>query len=574
MSVTHPEDIPAHGISHPGDFIPVNNMEFLSENEGTKTLLHHVLEMQPLSSPVSSNTRLSKRSLSLPTNHPCRNLRASLPNSLPSKQTKPAPAQQKDIGANGQLFDFLEEGTPRFLLKKILQTASEASVLVPALVNSQEPEPVELQEESKSFSLELQLPESESSVTVAPEFLVQSRKKRCLSVSEFEQEVDQGLAVASENLTGKQPALANKSPVTRSFNLTLATILPPESVERPGLARRPPTRKTVDIKAFEQRLKAVPLTHLLDHHAYHSVTSVDSNGSFQASRDSVGFRRNLAEGPDLRAVTKQADQGTEKGVRRQTKSYTKSPSQNTPISASPMSTGTRTRPWVGTPRQNSRLSARSAPARSSISRSARAKSGEEEGVRLMEEETATESGENTEVPERTEDSELSMRTPEFLRAKRHHFLSQPPNPVLSITPTPPNTTTPLLPSKFPRARRAPKRRAPGPRQPRDPDKTGLNNYCKVFSYYAKLPMEKPASQTLMRCLDQYFRTLCDDLETFAHHAGRKTVLLADLELLMRRQGLVTDEVSLYVLVERYLPLEYRRLLIPCAASGNSVFPAG
>ncbi|XP_074142525.1 centromere protein T isoform X2 [Sminthopsis crassicaudata] len=550
-------------------------MEFLSEDEGTtKTLLHHVLEMQPLSSPVSSNTRLSKRSLSLSTNHPHHNLRASQSNSLPRKQTKPAPAQQKNIGANGQLFNFLEEGTPRILLKKILQTASEASVLVPALVNSQEPEPIELQEESKSFSLELKLPESESSVTVAPELLVQSRKKRCLSVSEFEQEVDQRLAVASD-LTGEQPALTNKSPVTRSFNLTLATILPPESVERPGLARRPPTRKTVDIKAFEQGLKAIgPLTHLPDCRAYHSASSVDSDGSFQARTDSVDFQRSLAKGPKLRAMTQLTDQGTEKGIRRQTKSYTKSSSQNTPVSASPMSTGTRTRPWEGTPNQNSCLSTRSAPARSSVSRSARAKSGEEEGERLEEEEAATESGEHIEVPERTEDSELSMKTPEFLRAKRHHFLSQPPNTVLSITPAPPNTNTPLLPSKFPPARRAPKRCAPGPRQPRDPDKTGLNNYCKVFSYYAKLPMEKPASQTLVKCLDQYFRTLCDDLETFAHHAGRKTVLLADLELLMRRQGLVTDDVSLYVLVERYLPLEYRRLLIPCAASGNSVFPAG
>lgn len=40
-----------------------------------------------------------------------------------------------------------------------------------------------------------------------------------------------------------------------------------------------------------------------------------------------------------------------------------------------------------------------------------------------------------------------------------------------------------------------------------------------------------------------------------------------------RQGLVTDKVSLHVLVERHLPLEYRQLLIPCAFSGNSVFPA-
>lgn len=50
-------------------------------------------------------------------------------------------------------------------------------------------------------------------------------------------------------------------------------------------------------------------------------------------------------------------------------------------------------------------------------------------------------------------------------------------------------------------------------------------------------------------------------------------LILSVSVFCCRQGLVTDKVSLHVLVERHLPLEYRQLLIPCAFSGNSVFPA-
>ncbi|XP_044515356.1 centromere protein T [Gracilinanus agilis] len=498
--------------------------------------------------------------------------------SHPTPQT--APIQPKDIGAHDQKFvehyDLLEEGTPRILLKKILQTASEASVLVPVLMNSQEPEPVKLQEESKWNSLELQLPEPEPSVSLAPELLVHSRRKRCLRVSEFEQEVDQGLAVSSG-----ERASANKSSMTRSFNLTLATVMPPESVERPGLARRPQTRKKVDMEAFEHRLKDIPLTLLPDRHSNHSTMPVDGARSFQSSPYSLGFRRSLTKDQQLRATTHRANQRKKKGIgilggagsRRAIKSWPKSPLQNYPLSeTNSRSTKRQARPWTGRPSQSSYLSAYSVLATSNISREAVAKSDvayqiEEEGERLMVDQ-AEESEEDIETPQRAAVSELSMKTPEFLQAKRQRSFSQP------ASLAPPNTNTVLLPSKVTQAKHAPKRCATGPRQPHDPDKAGLDHYCKVFSYYAKMPMEKSASKTLVKCLDQYFRTLCDDLETFAHHAGRKTVLLDDLELLMRRQGLVTDEVSLYVLVERHLPLEYRRLLIPCAASGNSVFPAG
>ncbi|KAG6941027.1 centromere protein T [Chelydra serpentina] len=95
---------------------------------------------------------------------------------------------------------------------------------------------------------------------------------------------------------------------------------------------------------------------------------------------------------------------------------------------------------------------------------------------------------------------------------------------------------------------------------------------KIFSHYAKVPVARDAFKVVEKCVEVYFRQLSNDLEAYTMHARRKTVQEADLELLMRRQGLVTDKMPLHVLIERHLPLEYRKLLIPVAMSGNKVIP--
>ncbi|NWU70491.1 CENPT protein, partial [Pterocles burchelli] len=95
---------------------------------------------------------------------------------------------------------------------------------------------------------------------------------------------------------------------------------------------------------------------------------------------------------------------------------------------------------------------------------------------------------------------------------------------------------------------------------------------KIFSHYVKMPVARDAFKIVEKCTQRYFKQLSDDLEAYSKHAGRKTVEMVDLEVLMRRQGLVTDKMPLHVLIERYLPLEYRKLLIPIAVSGNKVIP--
>lgn len=85
-------------------------------------------------------------------------------------------------------------------------------------------------------------------------------------------------------------------------------------------------------------------------------------------------------------------------------------------------------------------------------------------------------------------------------------------------------------------------------------------------------MGNKALEMVEKCLNKYFQCLCDDLEVFDMHAGCITMRPEDLELLMQWQGLVNDQVFLYVLVEWHRPLDYWQLSNPCTLSGNSVFP--
>ncbi|NXK51175.1 CENPT protein, partial [Chauna torquata] len=122
-----------------------------------------------------------------------------------------------------------------------------------------------------------------------------------------------------------------------------------------------------------------------------------------------------------------------------------------------------------------------------------------------------------------------------------------------------------------RAKPVPKSSGASQRKMREPELA--SSFIKqIFSHYVKMPVARDAFRIVEKCSQRYFKQLSNDLEAYTQHAGRKTVEMADLEVLMRRQGLVTDKMPLHVLVERYLPLEYRKLLIPVAVSGNKVIP--
>ncbi|KFQ35687.1 Centromere protein T, partial [Mesitornis unicolor] len=124
---------------------------------------------------------------------------------------------------------------------------------------------------------------------------------------------------------------------------------------------------------------------------------------------------------------------------------------------------------------------------------------------------------------------------------------------------------PLLAKPIAKSSRASQRKTSEPRVARSLIK-------KIFSHYVKMPVTRDAFSIVETCSERYFKQLSNDLEAYTNHAKRKTVEMADLEVLMRRQRLVTDKMPLHVLIERYLPLEYRKLLIPVAVRGNKVIP--
>ncbi|XP_036897374.1 centromere protein T isoform X7 [Sturnira hondurensis] len=404
--------------------------------------------------------------------------------------------------AHVQTSGHLKEQTPRTLLENILITAPESSMVVPESVVKPVPAPQVVQSssrESSQGSLELQLPELNAPTTLAPSLLAVGKRKQRLRLSVFQQGVDQGLPLSPGPLT-EPHGNAGASSLTSSLNLAFATPPLPQSVQRPGLARRPPTRRAVDVGAFLQDLRDTSVALTLPGDSLRApVATLPTDTVLE---DTQPFSQPLTgRSPTVRHSLPCPSFSAERTVSRRTRSS-------------------------GPGLQNSRS------------------------------------------------PELTSITLEFQQARQLEFLE--PAQLISTAVglfRQHSIPAPSLPSEPLSARCPPRARTAGPRLRQDPYKTGLSHYAKLFSFYAKMPMEKAALEMVEKCLDKYFQHLCDDLEVFAAHAGRKTVRPEDLELLMRRQGLVTDQVSLHVLVERHLPLQYRQLLIPCAFSGNTVFPA-
>uniref|UniRef100_F6PKQ6 Centromere protein T n=1 Tax=Equus caballus TaxID=9796 RepID=F6PKQ6_HORSE len=518
----------------------------------TRTLLRRVLDTADPSTPRRPRSARAGAQRALLETPSSRRL---------SSQTKTTARRRsqriRSIGklAHVQASGYLEEQTPRTLLKNILLTAPESSIVMPKSVVKPGPAPQVVQpssRESSRGSLELQLPELEPPTTLAPGLLAPGRRKQRLRLSVFQEGMDKGLPLSQESRGN-----ADASSLTSSLNLTFATPLQPQSVQRPGLARRPPTRRAVDVGAFLQDLRDTSLA------LAPPDTVLEDTQPF--SQPLVG--RSPSVHHSLPCPSHSGAEDAERAVSHRTRSTGPRLQNNSP--------GKPAQLLAGKAEERTEKSLSMSKVKEAARARGSARAQEPEGHTQVTEAEGSQGAIETKEPEgssgdcptssRRVSPELASSTPEFLQAKRIQGLEPAPPPSTAVLPS-----EPLEPLS---ARLPPRARTPGPKACQNPYKTGLSHYAKLFSFYAKMPMEKKALEMVEKCLDKYFQHLCDDLEMFAAHAGRKTVRPEDLELLMRRQGLVTDQVSLHVLVERHLPLEYRQLLIPCAFSGNSVFPA-
>ncbi|KAJ7311950.1 hypothetical protein JRQ81_006272 [Phrynocephalus forsythii] len=182
---------------------------------------------------------------------------------------------------------------------------------------------------------------------------------------------------------------------------------------------------------------------------------------------------------------------------------------------------------------------------------------------VSEAELDPESEEVSETDADFENAEPTEKTPAFVRARAFQctpLLSTPQAQKMSVP------RSPYVQPSVKQVRKAAKRERSSKCEPALPSSLVKN----IFNHYVRMPVTKDAFKAVQRCVNLYFRNLSDDLEAYTNHARRKTTESADLELLMRRQGLITDKMPLNVLIERHLPLEYRKLLIPVATTGNKV----
>ena len=100
----------------------------------------------------------------------------------------------------------------------------------------------------------------------------------------------------------------------------------------------------------------------------------------------------------------------------------------------------------------------------------------------------------------------------------------------------------------------------------------------MFCHQAKIlpppppPHTHTRTHTLSCSTEVYLKQASGDIAAYTTHAGRKTIEVQDIVLLLKRQRFITEDRPFEYLVNSYLPLEHAEELLPCAKAGKDVIP--
>ncbi|XP_010079132.1 PREDICTED: centromere protein T [Pterocles gutturalis] len=135
------------------------------------------------------------------------------------------------------------------MLKRIIRTQPQVSPLAPWISKHEETEaaPSELPSKRISSTVEMQLPDLAPEGTPVTAFRMTKKRKK-LRISEFERAAD-------KRLPQHQAQSMLDSTLARSLRMSLGSLIPPDTVEKRGLLRRPKNRKAIDVEAFEGRVE-------------------------------------------------------------------------------------------------------------------------------------------------------------------------------------------------------------------------------------------------------------------------------------------------------------------------------
>ena len=99
------------------------------------------------------------------------------------------------------------------------------------------------------------------------------------------------------------------------------------------------------------------------------------------------------------------------------------------------------------------------------------------------------------------------------------------------------------------------------------------NFSPLFFLFNYLPVYSKMTVSSSYSTEVYLKHASDDLAVFARHAGRRTIEVEDVVLLLRRQRHISESQGFEYFVNTYLPLEYIEELLPCAVAGKRIVPS-